>query len=125
MLTKLLVTVVVLIFSMMLLKRSKAKTEQVEPSADVTAMSRKALFRFYAVFCLGALLIGSAAFMGWRYIDNQQLMRVTITNPNTGASVEYLAHKGDIESKVLVTVDGQTIRISPLESVIIQLAETK
>ncbi|GLS84333.1 hypothetical protein [Paraferrimonas haliotis] len=122
MLTKLLITVIVILLSLFVLKQRKP-VEVVDKTADVTALSRKALLKFYATLCLGALIIGSLVFVGWHWYDNQQIMQVTISNPNTGDAQVFLARKGEIGASSMVTIQGQQIRISPLESVRIELAQ--
>lgn len=116
MLTKLLVTALVIAFAWATLKRSSRVKTTKKPAAD---LGQSILRRYMVTGTLAVLLLGSASYLGWYWYDGSQVLSVTIVSPNQSGETVYQVKKRDISQHEIVTLDGITIRLSNQERVII------
>ena len=72
-----------------------------------------------------ALVLATIAFIAtsvhlvqaWRW-SHQEIL-VQVVNANTGAITSYLSHRGDVDGRRFVTLDGREIRLADVERMII------
>ncbi|MEL4250420.1 hypothetical protein AAEH72_05280 [Shewanella xiamenensis] len=113
MLTKLLLTLAVIIMAILLL--AKRKPGVVQASLQNTPVL-PSLLRRYAmsgVFLLLGLCVLS--YSVWYWHDQHKVVTVTIISPSGDSFGVYHARKGDISEAKMVTVEGVHIRFSNAE----------
>ena len=118
MLTKIVVTLLVMVISFFIFKRGNAaptSTKQVTTQSLGQLMLRRYIFT--AVMIL-FLLIGLTAF-GWNWYDNNKVVQVSIINPITDVAEVYQVRKKDILADQITTIDGIQIRLSSEERIMI------
>lgn len=113
MLTKLLLTLAVIIMAILLLaKRKPGATSVSLPNTPVSP----SLWRRYgmsgAFLLLGLCLLSYSV---WYWRDQHKVVTVTIVSPSGGSSGVYHARKGEISEGKMVTVEGMHIRFSNAE----------
>ncbi|WP_298444410.1 hypothetical protein [uncultured Ferrimonas sp.] len=111
MFTKLLITaaIVAVMFWLAKRKRQPAAAKPLPSTAAVT------LQRLAPLFAIVVLLL-SAAWMGYGWQQDQQLLLVTVTSAQ-GEVAEYQVKKGQLQGRRLVTVDGLQVELSQLDRV--------
>ncbi|MDF0535488.1 hypothetical protein KDN34_07805 [Shewanella yunxiaonensis] len=116
MLTKLLLTVLVVVFAwrMLAAKRHINVNDKVNPKNSDSKI-RKYLFSFV----LGALALLGSGFMAWQWFDGYTIVTVTLVSPTEARRDVYQVRKKDISANELVTVDGLKIRLSREERLVI------
>ncbi len=119
MLTKFLITALVIACCWAMVKRSKGQ-KIAKPTADV---GQSLIRKYMLTLALGLLLAASAVYLGWSWHDNNQVVTVTIVSPNDADSAVYRVKKKDLSTTEIVTVDGLRIRLSNQERIIIASSE--
>lgn len=113
MLTKLLLTLAVIIMGILLLAKREPNAKAIT-TVNVPAMP--SLWRRYgmrgAFLLLGFSLLGYSVWYWW---DQHKVVTVTIVSPAGVLSGVYKARKGDISEAKMVTVEGVHIRFSNAE----------
>ncbi|MFV0597372.1 hypothetical protein [Shewanella sp.] len=113
MLTKLLLTLAVIIMAVLLLASRRPKQA---PSELVNIPPMPSLWRRYgmrgAFLLLGLSLLSYSV---WYWRDQHKVVTVTIVSPAGVLSGVYKARKGDISEAKMVTVEGVHIRFSSAE----------
>ncbi|MGI2261291.1 hypothetical protein [Shewanella sp. GXUN23E] len=113
MLTKILLTLVVLIIAWHFLTRKRA-VEEHKP----TMVTGQAVLRRYGIIgTLSLVLVVGIGLSVWHWYDGYQVVTVTITTPATGHSETFEVRRKDIEGNRLTTIDGLLIRVSDQQSV--------
>lgn len=113
MLTKLLLTLAVIIMAILLLAKRKSSARQVTVPDTPMLLS---LWHRYAM--IGAfLLLGFCllSYSVWYWHDQHKIVTVTIVSPTGDHFGVYQARKGDISEAKMVTVEGVHIRFSNAE----------
>ncbi|MBR9869226.1 MAG: hypothetical protein GYB20_17150 [Oceanospirillales bacterium] len=111
MVTKVLLTLLVIVVAYLYLKRRVATTksrprvtESKGPSADMPV-------RAIAILFLLVSFTFTVGFFVYRWIDGNQLLRVTLISPQSSEPVYYQVHKSELQERTFTTTDGQIIRI--------------
>ncbi|MFT5721488.1 MAG: hypothetical protein ACI9W6_001804 [Motiliproteus sp.] len=118
MLTKILVTALVIIGCFLFLRfkhnhpAQRLRVIEVEPESP--ALYRSPVRMLALGLCVFSLL-ASAAFVGWNWLDNQTLLQVRVTSALSGESATYQVYKGDIEGRSFITTYGQQVIIADNE----------
>ena len=60
-------------------------------------------------YLLGQIIL----FFDWR--EDYRVVELRVVNTNTGRAQEYRAHKGDVENRRFVTVDGRVVTLADVE----------
>ena len=71
-----------------------------------------------AAYIFAAVVVGSSAF--WYYTTwqrDQRIVTIRIINTGNGDVATYQAHRGDIEGRSFITIDGLLVRIADAERV--------
>ena len=111
MLLKILTTIAILAAVLMLSRRRR-------PLAP-TVSANGLLVRYLSMGLLLTTVLLTAVWLGWRWFDGNQIMRVTISAEEGATQSSYQVRKRDIGESSLVTVDGLVIRLSNRERVTI------
>lgn len=119
MLTKFLVTALVIACAWAVIRRSSGQ-KKAKPAAEI---GQSLIRKYMLTFALGLLLVSSTGYLGWNWYDNNQVVSVTIVSPNTDDSVVYKVKKKDLSTTEIVTVEGLKIRLSNQERIIIASSE--
>ncbi len=113
MLTKILLTALVLIIAWHFLTRKRSVKEA--PQAMVTGQSL--LKRYGIIAFLATILVLGVGVSVWHWYDGYQIVNVTISSPATGQSNTFQVRKKDIDGNLLTTVEGLQIRVSDQETI--------
>lgn len=113
MLTKILITALVLIIAWHFLSRKRAVKET--PQTMVTGQSL--LKRYGIIAFLAVILVLGLGVSVWHWYDGYQIVNVTVSSPTTGQSNTFQVRKKDIDGNLLTTIDGLQIRVSDQETI--------
>lgn len=112
-LTKLLLTLAVIIMAILLLAKRRPSAVQVSLPNIATSLS---LWRRYGISGAFLLLgLGLLSYSVWYWHDQHKVVTVTIVSSSGENFGVYHARKGDISEAKMVTVEGIHIRFSAAE----------
>ncbi|WP_434928344.1 hypothetical protein [Shewanella sp. HL-SH2] len=66
-----------------------------------------------------ACMLSTAAFWGWGWYDDNQIVTVQISSPIEAMSTQYQVRKKDIHARKITTIEGIEVRLSNQERVTI------
>ncbi|MCF1428265.1 MAG: hypothetical protein LPH21_15595 [Shewanella sp.] len=113
MLTKILLTLMVLIIAWHFLTRKRG----VKQSRQTMITGQSVLKRYGIIGLLSLLLAVGLGVSVWHWYYGYQVVTVTISTPSTGHSETFKVRRKDIEGNRLATIDGLLIRVSDQQSV--------
>ncbi|WP_417762659.1 hypothetical protein [Shewanella sp.] len=112
MLTKLLVTLLVVVIGWKVIAKRQSANQIVNTSPAPSFYNKKVTATVAVV-----LLLVAAIIVGWQWWLGFEQVQVTIGSPQHGTTETYTVRKRDISDNKIVTVDGITIRLSQQERV--------
>lgn len=121
MITKILLTLVVVIAAYLYLKRRGAQ-QQPESKKEDPAGQNDLPFRMIAIVFLLVSFFVTCGFFAYNWFEGRQLLEITLTTPDQSQQV-YKVYKADLEERSFETIDGQIIRISAQERMQIKKLE--
>ncbi|MEH6577078.1 MAG: hypothetical protein V7731_08355 [Amphritea sp.] len=114
MVTKILITLLVIAGCYLYLKRRDSNaSQQRQPAREPIAESQPV--KMIAVLLLALSVLATLSYVGYRWYDSHTLLDVRIINPENDNEVVYQVYKGDLDDRSFTTVQGQTVRISNSE----------
>ena len=119
MLTKILVTLLVIAGAMFYIRQPKVSRTK-ESTQD---MGKGMLVRFVLYTVLSISLLASAGYWYWDWQDGNKVVSVTIVSPMSDDSVVYQVRKKHIANNEIITVDGIRVRLSNQERIIVANSE--
>ncbi|MCL1065750.1 hypothetical protein L2735_02875 [Shewanella olleyana] len=123
MLTKILVTLLVIVGAFAYLRSGRGS--KVSRSEALAVESSPFLSRAVIYAMIAVSMIASAGFWGWTWYDDNTVVEVTISSPVEAMSASYQVRKKDIEAQRITTVDGIQIRLSNQERITVKAAENQ
>ena len=117
MITKIIFTLLIIVGAFWVVKRRSAdvaarqRTKQ-DPNALNTSDLRMGAYLFIILMVLTS---GVMLYHQWQ--DNNREVTVKVINTQTGESVSYRAHYGDVEGRSFHTLDGRTITVAGTERI--------
>ena len=117
MLTKILITVLVIVVAMLYIRRPKEQSQSTRVNTKELANNIKLRVVGYILIALS--LTATAAYWYWDWSDGRQVVSVTIVSPASDESVVYQVMKKDITSNEITTINGIRIRLSNQERIIV------
>lgn len=114
MLLKILLTVLVILGAVLVLRRRVLRVQQTAPAARPAAeKNRLAYAAAYGLVLV--MLAGAAFFVYLEWADSYRVVNVQVIDARTGKSVNYRAHRGEVEGRTFRTLDGVTITLADVE----------
>ncbi|WP_028767035.1 hypothetical protein [Shewanella fidelis] len=117
MLTKILITVLVIVVAMLYIRRPKEQSQSTRVNTKDLANNIKLKVAGYILIALS--LTATAAYWYWDWSDGRKVVSVTIVSPASDESVVYQVRKKDITSNEITTINGIRIRLSNQERIIV------
>jgi hypothetical protein len=94
--------------------RTRLRTPPPAPApAPATVPSR--LPRLAAWALIGLMLLISSVILFFEWREGYRIVDLRVINTNTGSSQSYRAHRGDVEDRRFVTVDGRVVTLADIE----------
>ena len=119
MLTKILVTLLVIIGAIVYLRRGRGN--KVSRSAAMAETEKYPFFSRAIIYAMIAMsMLATAGYWGWSLYDDNTVVDVTISSPIEAMTASYKVRKKDIEAKKITTIDGIQIRLSNQERLTIK-----
>ncbi|WP_432473988.1 hypothetical protein [Amphritea sp. HPY] len=115
MITKILITLLVIAGCYLYLKRRNQVARQPVRRPAVDSSSEALPMKLIATILLTVSVLGSASYLGYQWYDSHTLLEVRIVTPGSSAEVVYQVYKADLGDRSFTTVDGQTVRIAANE----------
>jgi len=117
-LTKILVTLLVIIAALFYLRHGRKKPSKTQQT--IALQTQNPLFNKVIIYGVIAFsMLSTAAFWGWSWFDDNRIVTVQISSPIEAMSTQYQVRKKDIHARKITTVDGIEIRLSNQERVTI------
>lgn len=114
MISKILITVLVIVAALLFLRHKKGRTRQLQAQrAELAADRRRAMT--IAVLLAGLTLLVSAGIYTWHWQQAHQIMSVRVVNSHSGAVESYRVYRADLEGRSFRTIDGIEIHLSDAE----------
>ena len=85
------------------------------PPARSRAAAPSRLPRLAAWALIGLMLLISSVILFFEWREDYRIVELRVINTNTGNSQSYRAHKGDVEDRRFVTVDGLVVTLADVE----------
>ncbi|WP_137222961.1 hypothetical protein [Shewanella sp. MEBiC00475] len=124
MLTKILVTILVIVGAIVYLRRGRGSN--VNRNTVMADMQSSPFFSRVIIYTMIAVsMLASASYWGWSWYDDNTIVDVTISSPVEAMSASYKVRKKDIEDQRITTVDGIQIRLSNQERLTVKAVETQ
>jgi len=111
MVTKVLLTLLVIVVAYLYLKRRVAATKSRPRVTESEHRSADMPVRAIAILFLLVSFTLTVGFFVYRWIDGNQLLRITLISPQSSEPVYYQVHKSALQERTFTTTDGQIIRI--------------
>ncbi|AZG72147.1 hypothetical protein [Shewanella livingstonensis] len=122
MLTKILVTILVILGAIVYLRRGRG--HKVNRITEMANTQKSPLFSRVIIYTMIAVsMLASAGYWGWSWYDDNTVVEVTITSPIEAMTDSYKVRKKDIEAQQITTVDGIQIRLSNQERLTVKAVE--
>ncbi|MCL1049168.1 hypothetical protein L2755_05960 [Shewanella abyssi] len=115
MLTKILVTLLVIAGAIFYIRQSKVSRTK-ERTQD---MGKGMIIRFSLYITLSISLLASAGYWYWDWQDGNKVVSVTIVSPVSNDTVVYQVRKKHIANNEIITIDGIRVRLSNQERITI------
>ncbi len=114
MLTKILVTLLVIAAAIAYLRKPKVASQ---PTAS--QLGQRIVFKYLAFGIAALALLGSGGYWYWSWQEGNQLVYVTIISPASASKEVYQVRKRELQSDAFTTVDGLKVRLSTQERIVI------
>ncbi|MBK1647717.1 hypothetical protein [Rhabdochromatium marinum] len=118
MLTKLLLTVAVVLAAYTVL-RARRTTSDARAAPAAGSGIPWGVVRLGAYGLIGVILLASAWSVYHQWQRGREVLEVQVVNPATGASDHYQARRSEIKGRVFRTLNGQQVRIAEFERLIL------
>lgn len=115
MITKILITLLIIAIAYWYVTKDRDMLAKTQKESSLSKTVKNYLTTGFLIIIL-ALMLG---FGVWHWLDQQQLMQITITSPLDGQSQTYIAKKKAIHSNQITTIEGIKVRFSEQERVTI------
>ncbi|WP_078476097.1 hypothetical protein [Solemya elarraichensis gill symbiont] len=112
MITKILLTIAVIIVVMLMFRR---KAPRSGPQTIEATNDNKRALKIAAVVAVGVMIAGAALWMLTSWRDATEIVEVRVVNSQTGDSVLYQAHRNDIDDRSFRTVKGVRVVLAETE----------
>ena len=119
MLTKILITILVILSALMYLRRGRSpKTSYNTKTIEIEKPPLLSKIAIYAMIALS--MLATAGYWGWGWYDDNTIVEVTISSPIEAMTASYKVRKKDIHEQRITTVDGVHIRLSNQERLTVE-----
>ncbi|WP_426416358.1 hypothetical protein [Aestuariirhabdus sp. LZHN29] len=124
MITKFLVTVAIIVGAVLYLRHRNRTAVSAAPATVAPAPPPFPVsFRVLSYILAGLVTFSAIGYMLYDYHDSHRLLSIRVVNPVNGEEVEYKALKGKLENRRFETVNGQQIRVSDNERLVIEVID--
>ncbi|WP_428036417.1 hypothetical protein [Amphritea sp.] len=111
MVTKVLLTLLVIVAAYLYLKRRMHHKNTQRPRADPVSANADMPVKTIAVLFILVSFTLTVGFFLYRWVDGNQLLRITLISPQSSEPLYYQVHKSELQERSFTTTDGQIIRI--------------
>ncbi len=111
MVTKVLLTFLVIVAAYLYLKRRMHHKNTQRPRADPVSANADMPVKTIAVLFILVSFTLTVGFFLYRWVDGNQLLRITLISPQSSEPLYYQVHKSELQERSFTTTDGQIIRI--------------
>jgi hypothetical protein len=117
MVTKIIFTLLIIIGAFWMLKRRSsgvAARQQINPDPNALKLSD---LRIGAYLFIILMVLVSAVMLYRQWQDSSREVTVRVINTQTGESVTYQAHYGDVDGRSFRTLDGRSVTVADTERI--------
>ncbi|WP_299196620.1 hypothetical protein [uncultured Amphritea sp.] len=111
MVTKVLLTLLVIVLAYLYLRRRMNRNTPQRPRVKTEPVSSDTPVKTIAILFVLVSFTLTVGFFVYRWIDGNQLLRVTLISPQSSEPLYYQVHKSELQERSFTTTDGQIIRI--------------
>ena len=127
MLTKILITLLVIIVAAMVLRQRKLLQQALQKPVVIQVpeepSDHQIMMKWISIVIVLFLVLSVASYYVVQWRDDHQLYSIRIINPQTGKEESYQAYKKDLKGSSFVTLTGLQVSVSELERVEMEAAD--
>lgn len=129
MLTKILVTALIILACYYYLRYQKNKQQSVinQNNSPVLLSPKSSIASQIKWVASGLIVLMVCAVLGtvvYSWLDNRQILTIKVTSPYSGEVVTYQVYKGDMEERSFKTTQGQQVSLGNSERIEVTQEET-
>jgi hypothetical protein len=119
MITKLLLTLGVILAAWLVLRNRQKRMDAVasEQCLESAPANHKNPWKLAGYVLIGVMILGSGLFLYAEWQDRYRVVSVNVVNTQTGETTLYLARRMDVEDRHFVTLDGREVSVSDIERI--------
>ncbi|MEJ2694239.1 MAG: antitermination protein NusG [Candidatus Thiodiazotropha sp.] len=124
MITKLLVTLGVILAAWWVLRNRQRRIDTVasEPPRIAPPLSGANPWKWGGYLLVLCMILGSGLFLYTEWQDRYRVVTVAVVNSQTGERIEYQARRMDVAERHFVTLDGIEVSVADTERIELQSA---
>ncbi|MCT8985400.1 hypothetical protein [Shewanella phaeophyticola] len=122
MLTKILITVLVILGAVVYLRRGRNRNVKYTRTIEIEKPPLLSKIAIYSMIAVS--MLATAGYWGWGWYDDNTIVEVTISSPIEAMTASYKVRKKDIEDQRITTIDGIQIRLSNQERLTVKALKT-
>lgn len=111
MVTKVLLTLLVIVLAYLYLRRRMNRNTSQRPRVKAEPMNSDTPVKTIAILFILVSFTLTVVFFVYRWVDGNQLLRVTLISPQSSEPLYYQVHKSELQERSFTTTDGQVVRI--------------
>jgi hypothetical protein len=124
MITKLLLTIGVILVAWLVLRNRQKRMSAPPPAPRLQVAARDGVnpWKWAGYLLVVVMILGSGLFLYAEWQDRYRVVTVGVVNTQTGERIEYQARRMDVEDRRFVTLDGREVSVADTERIELQSA---
>ncbi len=119
MIGKLLLTLGIILAAWLVLRARQKRISAVasEPRLQAPPASGPNPWKWAGYVLVVVMILGSGLFLYTEWQDRYRIVTVRVVNTDTGAGIDYKAHRMDVEERSFITLDGLEVSVADNERI--------
>jgi len=124
MIAKILLTLSVIVIAWLVIRQRQRRQAVIDsrPPPIVIKHSPNGYWRWTGYLLLIMMILGSGLFLYQAWQDHIRIVSVLVIDTQSGNTTRYQAHRGDVEARRFVTLDGREVSVANNERIELQAA---
>jgi anti-sigma-K factor RskA len=124
MIAKILLTLSVIVIAWLFISQRQRRQAEIvsRPPPRVTNQPANGYWRWAGYLLAIMMILGSGLFLYQMWQDHYRVVSVLVIDSQSGKTTQYQAHRGDVEARRFVTLDGREVSVASNERIELQAA---